>query len=147
MPKPVLSDSLFNADNVATSVLAEANLQVANSDLGVTDITSSFVLSTHWSSWVTDKCFYFNGFVFVQLNAYIHTSNSNFNTASTNIYTINNSDYFPNYEVSMNTTSHEGDTAQRIKITTSGSIDIMYPTEVGSDINYHIICNGWYRVN
>ena len=46
MPKPVLSDSLFNADDVATAILDEANLQVTNQNLGVTDITSSFVINS-----------------------------------------------------------------------------------------------------
>ena len=71
MPKPVLSDSLFNADDVATAILSEANLQVANSDLGVTDITSSFVRDSNWvSSLGNDKCFKFMDFVFYNIGAY-----------------------------------------------------------------------------
>ena len=90
MPKPVLSDSLFNADDVATAILSEANLQVTNQDLGVTDISSAFVLSTNWNTWQGHRAYKFNGFVFIWMGTYKGSSASNGEVWMT----INNSDFY-----------------------------------------------------
>jgi len=118
----------------------------AHLGLGVTDITSSFALNSNWSAWITDKCFLFNGFVFVQLNAYIASTSSHWNSTTMGIYTISDSNYYPAYEASLPTTSYQDDIAQRVQITTGGVINIKYPREAGSDANYHVIVNGWYRI-
>lgn len=147
MPKPILSDSLFNADDVAEAILSKANLSITNENLGVSDITSSFVLNSNWNAWMTDKCFIFNGFVFVTLSAYISGSSSHLSATITNIYTINNSDYYPAYEANLVTASYQGDTAMSIKATTTGEINVAYPNNVGGDTNFHVVVNGFYRVN
>ena len=66
MPKPVLSDSLFNADDVATALVNNYNLAVSNQDFAVTEISSNFSLETGWDSLYV-KAFAFNGFVFINL--------------------------------------------------------------------------------
>ena len=142
MPKPVLSDSLFNADDVATAILSEANLQITNSNLGVTDITSVFSID---SNFLTDpsrpnKMFYFNGFVFIQLYCY-KTS-----TPSTNeqFAEITDSNYYPSYDVIASYSSKDGETSRSLKISTAGILTIDVPVPLG-DSAHRIIMNNWYR--
>ena len=140
MPKPVLSDSLFNADDVATAVLAEANLQVANSNLGVTDITSNFVsVSTGWSLEFSNV-FTFNSMVFFQLTC-PHTGTP----AQTEVFaTIANSDYHPASNCRFVTSSFEGDTAWHVELTTNGEFKIREPEDTGSSGLYYIMVTGAY---
>lgn len=141
MPKPVLSDSLFNADDVATAVLAEANLQVTNQDLGVTDISSSFVLSTNWIAWQGHRAYKFNGFVFIWMGTFKQTNASNGEVWMT----INNSDYYPNANTVFPTASHAGDTANLIQVQTNGNWIISDPY-TPSNADQRIIINGFYRL-
>lgn len=142
MPKPVLSDSLFNADDVATAVLAEANLQVANSSLGVTDISNVFDLNS--SVWTHDPNskhgFYFNGFVF--FTAYFYASNVP--ASNTVIYSISNSDYRPHAVYNLPGTGWQGDSASRVEVRTNGDIVIKDPYEAVGN-GYYITVNGWWR--
>lgn len=143
MPKPILSDSLFNADDVATAILAEANLQVANSNLGVTDITSSFARNSSWSDYKTNKVFIFMGFVFYNLGA-IKTSTPSSGDA---IWTISDSNYFPSHQYHTNTITYSGDSANLIEMNTTGTITINNPDQPsGSDANFRVLINGWYRI-
>lgn len=145
MPRPVLSETTFNSDNIATSILQQANLQISNSDLGVTDITNSFVRASNWNAWLGDKCFIFNGFVFLNLSSYIsstHLGSSQHVTA----WNINNSDYYPGYDANLITSSYQGDQSLSIKVTTGGAISVEYPHNVGGDTNFHVVINGWYRI-
>ena len=66
MPKPVLSDSLFNADDVATAILESANISVTNQDFAVVDRTSEFTNQSDMSV-NAKKFFSFNGFMFFML--------------------------------------------------------------------------------
>lgn len=142
MPKPVLSDSLFNADDVATAVLAEANLQVANSSLGVTDISNKFDLnSSDWSHETTAKHgFYFNGFVY--FTSYF--LRSNVPSSGTVIYTINDSDYYPHAVYYLPATGWQGDSGSRVQVQTNGQIIIKDPYEAVGN-GYYIVVNGWWR--
>lgn len=142
MPKPVLTDSLFNADDVATAILSEANLQVTNQDLGVTDISSAFVLSTNWNTWQGHRAYKFNGFVFIWMGTYKGSSASNGEVWMT----INNSDFYPNVMTVFPTASHAGDTANNISVHTNGEWKISDPfTPANTD--QRIIINGFYRLN
>ena len=143
MPKPVLSDSLFNADDVATAVLAEANLQIANSELNVVDITSSFVRSTSWVDYSYQKVFKFMGFVFYNLGA----KKTSFPSDGEGIWSITDSNYRPSHNYHTNTITFQGDHTNNIYIQTNGNITISDPGQFsGSDSDFRVVINGWYRI-
>lgn len=142
MPKPVLSDSLFNADDVATAVLAEANLQIANSDLGVSDISSSFTYTSGFTV-NQDHAMYFNGFIFY--SAYIiHYNGSPSNGAK--IADITNANYRPSASYNFPAIGFQGDVGSSVEVTSSGEIKIHNPTNVSSS-NYYITLNGFWNAN
>ena len=143
MPKPILSDSLFNADDVATAILSEANLQVTNSQLGVTDRSSLLVYESGWSdgdSNIPRKLFTFNGFAFISAMCYHSGTPGNTET----VITLSDTNYAPTVDYSLPTASFQGDTAQTVRIVTNGEIRIQYPVNV-SDSGYTINFNGFYR--
>ena len=127
MPKPVLSDSLFNADDVATAVLAEANLQVANSNLGVTDITSGFMSPASGWALESSNVFTFNSIVFFQLICR-HTGTPG---QTETFATIASSNYYPQATSRFPTSSFEGDTAWHVEINTNGELKIREPHDTG----------------
>jgi hypothetical protein len=143
MPKPVLSDSLFNADDVATAVLAEANLQVTNSDLGVTDVSSNLVLQTGWQSHFQSPIAYkFNGFVFVCISIY-HYGGTPANGEV--CIQISDSNLYPNQQFTFPTIAYEDDSANSITVTTNGAFEVNSPTNHGNN-NHHVSINGFYRL-
>ena len=141
MPKPVLSDSLFNADDVATAVLQEANLQVTNSDLGVVDRTSLFIKTSDIDTFTNVKAYSFNGFMFLQ--AILIKDNSS-PAQHTDLAYINDSDFYPLYEVKFSTTSYQGDSTYNGYITTGGKIRVEGPSNEG-DVHWRGVFNCWYR--
>lgn len=143
MPKPVLSDSLFNADDVATAVLAQANLQITNQSLGVTDISNIFVNQSGWSDHShATRAYHFNGFVFLNINLQ-HPGGTP--SQGETCISITDSNYHPGVAFTFATISYEGDYANNINITTSGEIKVSWPGNLGSS-NYYIVCNGFYRI-
>jgi len=140
MPKPVLSDSLFNADDVATAVLQEANLQVTNSDLGVVDRTSLFSAQQGYGADGDNQAYSFNGFMFVSMIFYNSSGASNQDT----IASISNSDFYPVRKTYFNTISYQGDSAYRIRFETNGTAVVDDPNNLGTGI-FYITLNGWYR--
>jgi len=139
MPKPVLSDSLFNADDVATAVLAEANLQVANSNLGVTDIGSHFTVGAGWAGQY-QKFLYFNGFVF-WAGYYFHSGGAP--SGGETFLTIDNADYRPSVLWRLPAHGYQGDSGSRIEVNTNGDIKIMDPYNVGSATFYLTVSHFW----
>lgn len=138
MPKPVLSDSLFNADDVATAVLDEANLQVSNSFFAVTTVTDLFTLSSPYT--IDNEVFYvFNKFAFVCM------SFDSSSVSNGDIMGSINSDYLPVVDVVFPVTGYQGDTANYIKVKTNGDIQLSHPDNTGGSHFYGSI-NGWYRV-
>lgn len=144
MPKPVLSDSLFNADDVATAILSLANLQVTNNDLGVTNITNKFTLASGITGDSTnDRAYYFNGFVYIDFGL---TKQSPSNLASFDLMTINDSNYYPDSIYRSNSISYQGDSANTIMFQTNGVVKadtVLVPS--GSDPSFRINLNAWYR--
>ena len=142
MPKPVLSDSLFNADDVATAVLAEANLQIANSNLGVTDISSSFTPASGFSLDYPCKAFHFMGFIFVQFGLGISSTPSNGAT----LVTIGDSSYYPSYNVVATSVSHQAETVSQVEISSGTSLIKLGTIHNAGDAYYRIRCNFFYKV-
>lgn len=142
MPKPVLSDSLFNADDVATAVLAEANLQVTNSDLGVVDRANKFTLNNppFENNAHSINAHSFNGFMFLNFSVYSTTMQSNGDT----IYTINDSDFYPTTAFTSVGLGYEGDLVNFVRATTGGVIQISHPSNSGGTY-HHINCQMFYR--
>ena len=139
MPKPVLSDSLFNADDVATAVLNEANLSVTNQDFGVVDRSSEFTADSYWSL-VYNKNFYsFNGFMFFNFSAYkANATPSNWQI----IFTVS-TDYAPNNDYVAPTIGYQADSAEYVLFKSNGDIQVNNPYNPSS--HYYVVVNGWYR--
>ena len=142
MPKPVLSDSLFNADDVATAVLAEANLQIANSNLGVSDISSSVTLQSGWT--VSHlKFLYFNGFVFWG-GFFTHGGGTPANNEA--IATIDDANYRPTEIWRCQAIGFQTDSGSNVRILTNGRIEIEDPVNTGHT-NFYVQINNFYHIN
>ena len=142
MPKPILSDSLFNADDVATAVLSKANLQIANNQLNVTDISSSISYETGWQTEVHDPiAWYFMGFVFININC-VHTGGTPGTFEA--LATISDSNYRPSSDVSFPSIGYQGDSNYSIIIKSNGDICQYYPQNQGNT-NQYVVFNGFYR--
>tara|TARA_R100000353_G_scaffold149946_1_gene108352 strand:+ start:1924 stop:2364 length:441 start_codon:yes stop_codon:yes gene_type:complete len=144
MPKPVLSDSLFNASDVAEAIIDTIDLSVVNSNLGVVDKSSIFVASSNTQILASQVggCYSFNGFMFVNLR-FEHTGSfSNNDTVS--LATISDSNFYPNARTSFPTISYQGDYANIIQINTDGTIESTY-TQNSGDSAWFAVINGFYR--
>ena len=144
MPKPILSDSLFNAEDVATAILNKANLQIANNSLAVTDITNKFDRgSTDISPDNNNNvAYHFMGFVFLDLYCSFSL------TGNVTIFTINDSAYFPNVIYRSNSISYQQDSVNALLVKPDGNIiadSVHVPS--GSDSTHRINLNMWYRTN
>lgn len=142
MPKPVLSDSLFNADDVATAILSEANLQVSNNNLGVTDVSSSYSFASGWQQNHNPiRAFKFNGFIYLNISCY-HSGGTPSNGET--LVTIDDTDLYPGVDYTLPTAAYQGDMANCIKVNTSGDITVIQPINVGHN-DYVVLINGFYR--
>lgn len=140
MPKPILSDSLFNADDVATAILSEANLQVTNENLGVTDISTSISGASGVSQFFR-QAYAFNGFVFFSVEyAHLSSTPSDGETLST----ITNSDYYPIAVTVAPCIGYQGDQAQYIRAETNGIIKVNNPINSGSN-DWRVAVNMFWR--
>tara|TARA_B100001029_G_scaffold178932_1_gene186807 strand:- start:2860 stop:3288 length:429 start_codon:yes stop_codon:yes gene_type:complete len=140
MPKPVLSDSLFNASDVATAVLDNADLSVTNQDFGVVDRSDKF---THSSSYSFNffQAYSFNGFMFISFQC-VTTSSPTSGDAVSN---INDSTFYPIAETVLPGIGYEGDSLNYLKIIAStGALEIYSPLPQGI-VNFYITINGFYR--
>lgn len=142
MPKPVLSDSLFNADDVATAVLAEANLQITNDNLGVSVISSIHSLEPGWSV-SSFRLIYFNGFVYWS-GLYSHAGGIPNNGEVFAV--INDADYRPTDDYVFPSTGYQADSNYRIRVATNGNIIVDDPVNQGQ-ANYYIVVNGFWHID
>lgn len=140
MPKPILSDSLFNASDVAEAIVNNVDLGVINTNLALTDISSHFTTQSGWNSY-TNHMIHFNGFVFFA-SYLVHTVGT---PSSGEVFmTIDESSYRPASEYRFPATGYEGDNASRVSIQTNGDIKIDDPVNVSST-TYFINLNGWWH--
>ena len=142
MPKPVLSDSLFNADDVADAIINSIDLSVLNVNLAVSDISSSF---TYTSAFTVNSIhsMHFNGFVFY--SAYvIHYGSSP--SSGDKIGDITNSNYRPPSNYQFPAIGFEGDVGSSVEIKSNGEILLHNPTNTGNN-NYYVVLNGFWNVN
>ena len=145
MSKPILSELEYNADDVASAILSNADLAIANDDLGVTDVSDKFVLDSAWSEYVVRNIYKFMNFIFFNVGA----EKSSVPSSNDTIWTID-SDIRPNDVYAVTSVTREGDTSNMIKIIdTTGIIQIDSPVEVlsSSDAYFRVIINGWYRMD
>jgi len=143
MPKPVLSDSLFNAGDVATAILSEAALEITNEQLGVTDRSSLFTIDNSNGTLTDVKAFSFNGFMFCQgffsFSGYSPSHNETLGQ-------ITDSNFYPSYEVVFSGNSYDSDSSAQGKITTAGKFQAEYPVNPG-DSTWRMVFNCVYRFN
>jgi hypothetical protein len=140
MPKPVLSDSLFNAENVAEAIVDNIDLGVLNTNLALTDVTSSFTIESGWTTLATTRAYKFNGFIFINFGCYYDSP-----ADGTHIFTMT-SDVTPTNEFVAPSASYQGDTAYYIAFKTDGTIELKLPNNPGS-INFHTVVNAFYRLD
>ena len=139
MPKPVLSDSLFNADDVATAILSEANLQISSSDLGVVDRASKFVVDSYWSTINYKNVYSFNGFMFFSFTAF----KANATPSNGQIIFTIDSNFVPNAPYVTPTIGYQADSAEHVIFQTNGNVEVHNPNNPSS--HYYVVVNGWYR--
>mgnify|MGYP000293206363 CR=1 FL=1 len=141
MPRPVLSETTFNSDNVATSILQQANLQITNENLGVTNRSSVFTKHNDFGDNAHSVIAYsFNGFMFLNFNVY------RVGTMSTQmvVYTINDSDFYPITRTTAPAVGYEGDLVSEVRAETAGNIKIFNPSNQSS-AGFYISCQMFYR--
>lgn len=141
MPKPVLSDSLFNADDVATAILAEANLQVTNSDLGVNDRSSKVTFISGLDDLVFGA-YSFNGFFFIHFHCKIPDASPPNNAYK--ICEINDADFYPITTFNFPTVSYQGDTGLSFRFESNGEGKIISFSNPGAS-SFHLTINGFFR--
>ena len=137
MPKPILSDSLFNAEDVATAIVNEANLQITNENLGVTTVTDLVTLISGYT--MTEIVSYaFNGFMFVSMHGYGSPISHGFKIGDINTnYTPIADTFFPVISVGP-------DSATLLQFKTNDTITVNGPDNMGSS-NWYFTINGFYR--
>ena len=140
MPKPVLSDSLFNAGDVATAVLNEADLQITNEELGLSDVSSSISFSSGFSGTVVMKKFF--KIVFVTINGNHDDGNPNQNET---IATLG-SNLTPSVQVFFPTIAFQKDTAHYVYLNTSRQFKVSSPDATG-DLPWYFVINGWFHID
>jgi hypothetical protein len=142
MPRPVLSDTAFNADNVATAILNQANLAISNESLGVSDQSSNLQVQSGWSNnVVAPALFTFNGFGFFSCSLY-HGGGAPGNPEV--CIKITSSTYYPSTRIHMPSVSYQGDTGQFVTFETNGDVSISHPLNL-TDSTFYLVVNGWYR--
>lgn len=140
MSKPILSELEYNADNVASAILSQADLSVTNEDLGVTERTSDFIAQ---SGWTTSQMyiFSFNGFMFFS-GSFVHADSV---PADGEAFVINsNIDTRPSVAFHLSGGGYQGDTVNFVSINTDGEVTVDSPTGTGAS-SYYLSVNGWYR--
>jgi len=135
------SDGSTTIANGTLSAGTIGNNVTVQSSFGVTDRTSLLVEQSGWSL-AYQNMFSFNGIMFVSGRCHHATTVPSSNEAM--IY-INDSDYHPISDFSLNTISHVGDYAQRIDIRDDGYFYIINPVQGGADDTYFTMFNGFYR--
>jgi len=142
MSKPILSELEYNADDVASAILQQADLSVTNEDFGVADRSSLFVINSSNIGSMDDlKAYSFNGFMFVQGR---FGNSGSAPTSGDTLATISDSDFYPTYNAIAPVVSYQGDTASRFEIDTSGNLYVLDPTSAG-DSHWRCTFNLWYR--
>jgi hypothetical protein len=142
MPRPVLSETTFNSDNIATSILQQANLQITNENLGVSDISSDFTKASDISVNDSDiQAYKFNGFVFLTAGLYHDGDMANNDL----IATIGSSVNYPATNTVLVSLGHGGDYAHFVKADSTGSLRIIHPYNVDGN-TYYINFNGFYKL-
>lgn len=140
MPKPVLSDSLFNADDVVSAVFAEANLQIANNELGVSNKTSIFTIQSGFGT-NAFQAYSFNGFMFVSGEVY-HTSGTPADGAV--IFAINDSTYHPTDTTYAPNIGYQGDSSYYLSFKDNGDVVVTTPNNLSASA-WHVVFNMHYR--
>jgi len=138
MPKPVLSDTSFNADDVATAILQEANLQVTNQQLGVTTVTDLLSNKISGLAISNELVYSFNGFIFISMTFDISSPSD-----PTTLATIN-SNYTPITNFFFPVVGYQGDTSNHVVFKSNNDLILSAPTNVGSS-HYFGTINGFYR--
>lgn len=145
MPKPVLSDSLFNADDVATAIAQNANLSIANENLGVSDVSSNFtIMNQGFVMFINEPiiAFKFNGFVFMQWSLVFPDGVSD----GDGIISIDHTSLYPSHPVKAPAISFQGDTVSAIRCTAGGA-QFTFIGELNlQNTGLHLTANYTYRI-
>ena len=139
MPKPILSELEYNADDVASAILSKADLSITNEDLGVTDQSSILSLGTgvthgnvNWYS--------FNGFMFCSGQF----SLDDVPTSGDVMLTVTESEFRPANQTLAPTIALHGDFANGLAFNTDGTVEIWNPENEGWTA-WYCTYNCYYR--
>jgi len=140
MSKPILSELEYNASDVASAILSQADLSVTNEDLGVTERTADFSVKAGWTT-SQMYIFSFNGFMFFS-GSFNHSAGDP--TGNEVFLTNTNSATRPSNNMHLSAIGYEGDTANYVYVDPSGNVGVSSPSMSGIT-GYYLTVNGWYR--
>ena len=141
MSKPILSELEYNASDVASAILASADLSVTNQDFGVTDITDQITAGTDVTLY-TDRtiAFSFNGFVFLSVGGYGPSD-----IATNDVLLTFSNSYHPSNDYTFTTISHQADSAYVVVAKESdGTFRVIDPIN-NSGNSFYFGFNGFFR--
>ncbi len=141
MSKPVLSELEYNASDVASAILENADLSVTNQDFGVSEVSDSFDVVTNWTDNNRTKAFKFNGFIYLQFSCYKLSAPTN----GEQFAEVSDSDLYPDYIVTGPTVSEDGESAHAWELSTDGEFKLVLPHTAG-DSAFRVFIMAWYRV-
>ncbi len=140
MSKPILSELEYNASDVASAILAAADLSVTNEDFAVSEVKDDFTLQTGWTA-TTKQMFTFNGFMFISSHV-VHYGDVP--DPDEVIYINSNTETRPSENYSFPALGLQGDLANNIVANSSGDIFVSNP-EGSGDASWQVSFNAWYR--
>tara|TARA_B100000686_G_scaffold110965_1_gene118177 strand:- start:1046 stop:1471 length:426 start_codon:yes stop_codon:yes gene_type:complete len=140
MSKPILSELEYNASDVASAILSQADLSVTNQDFAVTDRTDNFDIQSGWTD-NGSKMFSFNGFMFISIFIYHSVDEPSEGEVA---FQVDTSDLYPDGDYYFNTISGAGDLANYLKFNSSGELSVHGPEDHG-DTLFRVVTNGFYR--
>tara|TARA_Y100000310_G_C20621536_1_gene783595 strand:+ start:315 stop:752 length:438 start_codon:yes stop_codon:yes gene_type:complete len=141
MSKPILSELEYNASDVASAILSQADLSVTNEDFGVTDISSEYTATSGWNINSDSTAFSFNGFIFVSFLL----NHAGGEPSDGEKFMDVSADYKPVAKSFFPTVSHQADTGYNVSAKTDGGFYIALPHAPGADVSFYVVFNGFYR--
>lgn len=139
MSKPILSELEYNASDVASAILNNADLAIANEDLGVTDRSSDFSVGTGWAGSII--AYSFNGFMFV--NSGIYHAGTGQPAHGETMFSNSETTTRPNQSYTVASLGYQADSAV-VEAKTDGTFTINDPDNQGIS-NFYATVNFWYR--
>ncbi len=141
MSKPILSELEYNASDVASAILVNLDLSIANEDLGVTTKTDNFSLSLGFVA-TYFQAYRFNGFMFIS-GGFKHDGGAPSNGEI--FLSCDDSGDYPISDTFFLGHGYQGDNAYMLNFNSDGEFKVHDPIGTGESA-FYFGCNGFYRI-